>query len=85
MTMEYTIARPQTDEPTVMLVNDEYYLVRRGASIMGYVYRAGNVFVALEGKHFAHAFEVGQSLSLDDAISMVERAWLEVQPQELGV
>jgi hypothetical protein len=85
MTIEHTLARPDTDEPTVMLVNDEYYLVRRGADIMGYVYRADNVFVALEGKHFAHAFEVGQSLSLDVAISMVERAWREVQPQEYGV
>jgi hypothetical protein len=68
MTMEYTLARPMVDEPTVMLVNDEYYVVRRGTSTMGYVYRAGNVFVALEGKHFPHACEVGQSLSLDAAI-----------------
>jgi hypothetical protein len=85
MTMGYTLARPMTDEPTVMLVNDEYYLVRRGTDIMGYVYRADNVFVALEGRHFAHAFEVGQSLSLDVAIAMVERAWREVQPEQPGV
>ena len=85
MTMEFTLARPVVNEPTVMLVNDEYYLVRRGAKIMGYVYRVDNVFVALEGTHFAHAFEVGQSLSLDDAITMVERAWREVQPEEFGV
>ena len=85
MTMEYTLPRPSVDEPTVMLVDDEYYLVRRGPDIMGYVYRADNVFVALEGRHFAHAFEVGQSLSLDAAIAMVDRAWREVQPEELGV
>ena len=85
MTMEFALARPVVDEPTVMLVNDEYYMVRQGASIMGYVYRADNVFVALEGRHFAHAFEVGQSLSLDDAITIVERAWREVQPEEFGV
>ena len=84
MTLEFTLARPAVDEPTVMLVNDEYYLVRRGANIMGYVYRADNVFVALEGTHFAHAFEVGQSLSLDAAIAMVEQAWREVQPEEYG-
>lgn len=85
MTMEFALARPELDEPTVMLVNDEYYVVRRGAKIMGYVYRADNVFVALEGGYFAHAFEVGQSLSLDDAIEMVERAWRAVQPEEFGV
>ena len=85
MTMEYTLARPTVDEPTVMLVNDEYYVVRRGTATMGYVYRADNVFVALEGDHFAHAVEVGQSLSLDDAIATVERRWQARQPDELGV
>ena len=85
MTMEYTFARPTVDEPTVKLVNDEYYVVRRGAATMGYVYRADNVFVALEGRHFPHAFEVGQSLSLDAAIAIVERMWRGRQPEPLGV
>ena len=85
MTMQYTVARPVVDEPTVMLVNDEYYMVRLGSTTIGYVYRADNVFVALEGSHFPHALEVGQSLSLDAAIATVERTWRERQPEELGV
>ena len=85
MTMHYTVARPVVDEPTVMLVNDEYYAVRWRTATLGYVYRAGNVFVALEGAHFPHAVEVGQSLSLDDAIATVERAWREQQPEPFGV
>ena len=83
--MEYTLTHLAADEPTVMKVNDEYYVVRRGAAILGYVYRADNVFVALEGDHFAHAVEVGQSLSLDDAIATVEHRWQARQPEELGV
>ena len=85
MTMEFTLTHLATEEPTVMKVNDEYYMVRGGSAVLGYVYRANNVFVALEGEHFPHAVEVGQSLSLDDAIAIVERAWREVQPEELGV
>ena len=85
MTMEYSLARTAVDEPTVRLVNDEYYAVRRGSAVMGYVYRADNVFVALEGAHFAHAVEVGQSLSLDDAIETVDRTWRAQQPEALGV
>jgi hypothetical protein len=85
MTMEYTLTHLATDEPTVMKVNDEYYAVRRGTTVLGYVYRADNVFVALEGAHFPHAVEVGQSLSLDAAIATVDRTWRERQPRELGV
>lgn len=85
MTMEYTLARPAVDEPTVKLVNDEYYAVRCRTATLGYVYRAGNVFVALEGAHFPHAVEIGQSLSLDDAIATVERTWRGRQPEPLGV
>ena len=85
MTMEFSLARLAADEPTVMLVDDEYYVVRLGGATIGYVYRTDNVFVALEGHHFAHALEVGQSLSLDDAIATVERRWRARQPRELGV
>jgi hypothetical protein len=86
MTMKYTtLARPAAEEPTAMLVDDEYYVVRLGTTTIGYVYRADNVFVALEGSHFPHALEVGQSLSLDDAIATVERTWRARQPEELGV
>ncbi len=85
MTLEFTLPRQLDDEPTVMLVNDEYYVVRSGARTMGFVYRADNVFVALEGSHFPHAVEVGQSLSMDVAISMVGRAWRASQPEPYGV
>ena len=85
MTMEFTLTRPVDEAPTVILVNDEYYAVRSRTATMGYVYRADNVFVALEGAHFPHACEVGQSLSLDAAIDMVERAWRAAQPEAYGV
>ncbi len=81
MTIEFIRTRSMQGEPIVMLVDDEYYLVRLGATVMGFVYRADNVFVALEGDHFPHAFEIGQSLELDAAIRMVERAWRDRQPE----
>ena len=85
MTIEFVRTSSVDDEPVVMLIDDEYYSVRLRSGTIGYVYRADNVFVALEGRHFAHAYEVGQSLSLEVAIRMVERAWRDVQPAEYGV
>ncbi|MGX5681401.1 hypothetical protein [Schumannella luteola] len=62
------------DEARIELIDDETYSVVGPSGRVGYVHRVGNVFVALEGAHLAHAVEVGQSLSWDEALAMVERA-----------
>lgn len=70
---------PQVDnrtvvEPTIELVDNETYAVITPAGRVGFVHQVGNVYVALEGSHLAHAVEAGQSLSWDVAVAMVERA-----------
>lgn len=62
---------PETD---VALVAEDLYELRRGHATLGYVHRVGNVFVALEGTPLGRACEVGQSLSWDVAVLMVEAA-----------
>lgn len=37
--------------------------VREGAAVMGYIHRAGNVFVSLAGGNLHFAVEVAQSLT----------------------
>ncbi|MDO7881431.1 hypothetical protein [Antiquaquibacter soli] len=62
------------NEPAIELIDDDTYAVHRATVRLGYIHRVGNVFVALEGAHLAHAVEVGQSLSWDEALAMLERA-----------
>ena len=62
---------PETD---VALIADDVYELRRGHHTLGFVQRIGNVFVALEGTPLNRACEVGQSLSWDVAVLMVEAA-----------
>jgi hypothetical protein len=42
--------------------------VRQGATVMGYIHRAGQVFVSLAGGNINLAVEVGQSLTLARAL-----------------
>lgn len=74
MTRSTTIVPPTPAEPGIELIDDDTYSVVEGERRVGYVHRVGNVFVALEGAHLPHAVEVGQSLSWDEAVAMVERA-----------
>lgn len=62
------------DDTGVELIADDVYAIGRGATTIGFVERVGNVFVALEGPDLARACEVGQSLSWDVAVLMVEAA-----------
>lgn len=64
-------AVPETD---IALITDNLYELRRGSATLGYVERVGNVYVALEGAPLRQACEVGQSLSWDVAVLMVEAA-----------
>lgn len=64
-------AVPETD---IALIAEGLYELRRGPTTLGYVERIGNVFVALEGTPLRQACEVGQSLSWDVAVLMVEAA-----------
>lgn len=62
---------PQTD---VTLIGDDLYSVLSATETLGYVYKVGNVFVALSGHDFARAVEVGQTLSWAQAIEIVRTA-----------
>ena len=63
------------NRPDISLVSDDTYCVLSVDETMGYVHKAGNVFVANAGGDLAHAVEVGQSLSWDEAVAMVVRAF----------
>ena len=62
-------------EPSIALVREDLYAVLATRETMGFVERVGNVFVALHGPDLARAVEVGQSLSWDQCVRMVRRAW----------
>ena len=61
--------------PDIALLRDDMYVVLAEDETMGFVHRVGNVYVALGGSDLGRACEVGQSLSWDEAISMVQRYW----------
>jgi hypothetical protein len=58
----------------VSIIGDDLYAIRRAKHLVGFVQRVGNVFVALSGKTYSHAVEVGQSLSFDNSVAMVRRS-----------
>lgn len=58
-------------QPGVTLVEKDLYGVLSGEDTMGFVHRAGRVFVALSGRNYPHSVEVGQCLCLEDAVRMV--------------
>lgn len=62
-------------EPSIAIVHEDLYAVLAERETMGFVERVGTVFVALHGPDLARAVEVGQSLSWDDCVGMVRRAW----------
>jgi hypothetical protein len=61
-------------EPDIALIGDDMYGVLSATSTLGFVYKVGNVFVALRGADFGRAVEVGQTLSWEQAIEIVRTA-----------
>jgi hypothetical protein len=61
--------------PEIALLREDIFVVLSAEQTMGFVHKVGNVFVALAGGDLGRACEVGQSLSWDDAVAMVRRAW----------
>ena len=75
MTITYT--RPITEAPSEVVVSplkDGVYEVSFEGQVLGFVERAGTVFVALMGRTTACACEVGQSLSWETSVRMVLQA-----------
>lgn len=66
--------RHRAPEHDVLRVDDETHMVFSDGEPAGFVWRAGDIFVALEGRDLGRACEVGQSLVWDVAVGMVERA-----------
>ena len=69
------IANTYRVRPDVALVGENSYSVLAPHETMGFVDKVGSVFVAYSGFDHRHAVEVGQSLSWDDAVAMVTRAF----------
>jgi hypothetical protein len=70
------VAPPQAQAaaaPTtqISLIGDDMYAVLSDTHTLGFVYKVGNVFVALSGRDFGRAVEVGQTLSWDRAVELV--------------
>ena len=63
-----------SEEPSIALLRDDLYCVLSSTYTMGFVERVGNVYVALHGTDLGRAVEVGQSLSWDVAVAMVDGA-----------
>lgn len=61
-------ARPQAN---IALVTDDVYSVMNDRETLGFVQKAGPVYVALSGGVLCQAVEVGQSLSFEKAVQMV--------------
>jgi hypothetical protein len=61
--------------PEIALLREDIYVVLSADQTLGFVHKVGNVYVALSGGDLGRACEVGQSLSWDEAVAMVRRAW----------
>lgn len=68
------VERSVPDEPSIALLRDDLYVVLSSTHTMGFVERVGNVYVALHGTDLGRAVEVGQSLSWDVAVAMIDGA-----------
>ncbi len=64
-------SRNSQRHPSIALVTDDVYSVMTDTDTLGFVHKAGNVYVALSGDVLSHAVEVGQSLSFEKAVQMV--------------
>ncbi|RNE63774.1 hypothetical protein [Cryobacterium tepidiphilum] len=64
MFMPVSASRPVA----VAEVGTSTWEVREGSTVMGYIHRAGNVFVSLSGGNINLAVEVAQSLTLARAL-----------------
>lgn len=69
-----TFSRPAA-RPDISLVAENTYCVLAPDDTMGFVDKVGSVFVAHSGDTLSRAVEVGQSLSWDEAVAMVIRAY----------
>jgi hypothetical protein len=67
-------APPALGAPSVAMVRDDTWAILGIDGMHGYIERVGNVYVALFGPDLPRACEVGQTLSWDVAVSMVENA-----------
>jgi hypothetical protein len=57
------------------------YRVLAGDRSLGFVERAGSIYVALSGTRYDRAVEAGQALSLAAAVAMLRSAQPERQPE----
>jgi hypothetical protein len=68
------LVRSQPEEPSIALLREDLYCVLSSTHTLGFVERVGNVYVALHGTDLGRAVEVGQSLSWDVAVAMIDGA-----------
>jgi hypothetical protein len=64
-------------------IDDGLYEVTSGGCFLGFVERAGRVYVALAGTRYDRAVETGQALSLSAAAAMLKTAPADALPVAL--
>jgi hypothetical protein len=60
---------------SVATMDDATWVVQLDQAILGYIYRAGTVYVALRGVTLSLAVEVGQSVSRARAFALLRSDW----------
>jgi hypothetical protein len=60
---------------SVATIDDATWVVQRDQAILGYIHRAGTVYVALRGASLSLAVEVGQSVSRARVFTLLNSDW----------
>lgn len=60
---------------SVATVDDATWVVQKDQAVLGYIHRAGTVYVALSGASLSLAVEVGQSVSRAQVFTLLNSDW----------
>ncbi len=66
-----TLHHIQAREADIALLSEDLFCVMTDRETLGYIRKAGKVYVALSGDVLSHAVEIGQTLDWDRAVDMV--------------
>ncbi|MCU1406581.1 MAG: hypothetical protein JWQ43_2884 [Glaciihabitans sp.] len=71
MAISHPKTRDSRNEPVIALVTDNVFSIMSEHDTLGFIHKAGSVYVALSGDVLSHSVEVGQSLTWEQALQMV--------------
>jgi hypothetical protein len=58
----------------LLRIEEDLFAILVSNEVIGFVQRAGHIFVALSGSREARAVEVGQTLGFDEAVRLVQES-----------